>query len=118
MSVGIRRPRLAVFVLMRATAAVLAVLVLGHFAVTHLVTDVADTDSSFVLRRWSSALWLAWDWTMLATALAHAGCGLWLVIDEQARSATARRAWHVAVGLAVATLLAVGTVAIGVAATR
>ena len=117
MTVGMRRPRLAVFLLMRATAAALAVLVLGHFAVTHLVNDVADTGSSFVLRRWSSGLWLAWDWTMLATALAHAGCGLWLVIDEQARSAAARRRAHVAVAVTVAALLAVGTAAIGAAAT-
>ena len=69
---------------MRATAVLLAVLVLGHFAMTHLVTDVAATDSSFVLRRWSSALWIAWDLTMLATALLHASCGMWLVIAEQA----------------------------------
>ena len=83
-----RRGPVVMFALMRATAVMLAVLVLGHFAVTHLVTDVAATDSSFVLRRWSSALWIAWDLTMLATALLHASCGMWLVIAEQAPAAT------------------------------
>jgi succinate dehydrogenase / fumarate reductase membrane anchor subunit len=112
------QPRLATFLVMRATAVVLAVLVLGHFAVTHLVTDVAATDSSFVLRRWSSALWLSWDWTMLAATLAHAGCGLWLVIDELASTVRARRVLHGSVVVASAVLLAVGTTAIAIVATR
>jgi succinate dehydrogenase / fumarate reductase membrane anchor subunit len=113
-----RRPRLVTFVVMRATALLLTILVLGHFAVTHLVTDVAQTDSSFVLRRWSSALWLAWDWTMLATALVHAGAGLWLLVDEQTGAVSVRRRLRVAVGATVAVLLSLGTVALAVASTR
>lgn len=111
------QPRLAVFLVMRVTAVALAVLVLGHFAVTHLVNDVAETGSSFVLRRWSSALWLAWDWTMLAAALTHAGAGLWLLIDEQASAPRRRRALHAALALTVAALLAVGTAALTIAGT-
>ncbi len=118
MSAGLRRPRLAAFVVIRTTGVLLAVLVLGHFAVTHLVTDVAETDSSFVLRRWSSALWLAWDWTMLVAALAHAGAGLWLMIDEQAPATPLRRRLHVATATAVALLLVVGTTAITIAGAR
>jgi succinate dehydrogenase hydrophobic anchor subunit len=117
-SAGTRQPRLATFVLIRTTAVLLAVLVLGHFAVTHVVTDVADTGSSFVLRRWSSALWLVWDWTMLATALAHAGAGLWLIVDEQAPGAKARRLLHVGIASTAALLLTVGTAALAVAGTR
>jgi succinate dehydrogenase hydrophobic anchor subunit len=112
------QPRLAAFLVMRTTAVVLAVLVLGHFAVTHVVNDVAATGSSFVLRRWSSGLWLAWDWTMLAAALAHAGAGLWLLIDEQAPAARPRRLLHAALAGTVVLLLAVGTAALTVAATR
>jgi succinate dehydrogenase hydrophobic anchor subunit len=110
--------RLAAFLIIRATAVVLAVLVLGHFAVTHVVNDVAETGSSFVLRRWSSALWLAWDWTMLAAALAHAGTGLWLLIDEAAPAARLRRLLHVALAGTVVLLLAVGTAALTIGATR
>jgi succinate dehydrogenase / fumarate reductase membrane anchor subunit len=109
--------RLATFVVMRTTALLLAVLVLGHFALTHLVTDVAETDSSFVLRRWSSALWIAWDSTMLAAALTHAGAGLWLLVDEHARGALRRRL-HVSLAASVALLLAVGTAALVAAAGR
>jgi succinate dehydrogenase hydrophobic anchor subunit len=115
---GATQPRLAAFLLMRTTAALLAVLVLGHFAVTHLTTDVAETGSSFVLRRWSSGLWLAWDGTMLAAALAHAACGLWLVIDEQAPARRARRLLHAAVATVAGLLLVVGAAAIAVVATR
>jgi succinate dehydrogenase hydrophobic anchor subunit len=112
------RPRLAAFVVMRATALALAVLVLGHFAVTHLVHDVAETGSSFVGQRWSSALWLAWDWTMLAAALAHAGAGIWLLIDEQARAARVRRLLHAGLAATVGVLLAVGTAVIAIAGAR
>ena len=112
------QPRLAAFLLVRATALALAVLVLGHFAVTHLVNDVAETGSSFVLRRWSSALWLAWDWTMLVTALAHAGAGIWLLIDEQTSAARARRLLHGALAATVGVLLAVGTTTLAIAGTR
>jgi succinate dehydrogenase hydrophobic anchor subunit len=111
-------PRLAAFVVLRVTAVLLAVLVLGHFAVTHLVTDVADTGSSFVLRRWSSALWLAWDWTMLAAALTHAGAGLWLLIDEHSRAPRPRRRLHVALVVTVGVLLVAGTATLGIAAAR
>ena len=112
------QPRLAAFLVMRVTAVALAVLVLGHFAVTHLVNDVAETGSSFVLRRWSSALWLAWDWTMLAAALAHAGAGIWLLIDEQAGAARIRQRLQAALAATVAVLLVVGTAALAIAGAR
>ena len=108
--------RVSCLPLIRATALVLAVLVLGHFAMTHLVTDVEATGSSFVLRRWSSGLWIAWDWTMLATALVHASCGMWLVIAEQA-SAASRRRW-LSIAATATVLLAVGTTAIVVGASH
>jgi succinate dehydrogenase hydrophobic anchor subunit len=117
MSTVVHRPRLAMFIVMRTTAVFLAVLVLGHFALTHIVTDVSDTGSSFVLRRWSSALWLAWDWTMLAAALTHGGAGAWLLIEEQARGRVAR---HLKAGivLTVTVLLTLGTTALVVGAAR
>lgn len=118
MTIGTRNSRLAAFVVMRATAVLLAVLVLGHFAVTHVVNDVSSTGSSFVVRRWSSVLWLAWDSTMLATALAHAGCGVWLVVDELAPEPRRRRALHAALAVVVSVVFVVGATAITVAATN
>jgi succinate dehydrogenase / fumarate reductase membrane anchor subunit len=105
------------FIVMRATAVVLAVLVLGHFALTHLLTDVSDTGSSFVMRRWSSGLWLAWDWTMLATALTHGATGAWLIVEEQAHEPAARRL-QAAIAVTSTLLLTLGTAALVVGATR
>ena len=118
MTGGAINSRLLSFVVMRTTAVLLAVLVLGHFAVTHVVNDVAATGAGFALRRWSSALWLAWDATMLATALAHAGCGIWLVIDERASTPSRRKAAQLALVLTTTVVFAVGVTAIAVAATK
>jgi succinate dehydrogenase hydrophobic anchor subunit len=112
-----RRGPVLMFALIRATAVLLAVLVLGHFAVTHLVTDVSATNSSFVVRRWSSALWIAWDLTMLVAALVHASCGMWLVIAEQAPAASRRRR-QLSIAAISTVLLAIGTTAIVVGAAR
>ena len=56
-----RTPYLVDYVLLRVTGVLLSVLVLGHFVVTHFVTDVARDDSAFVSRRLSSVLWVVWD---------------------------------------------------------
>lgn len=79
-----RRPSLA-WITIRVTALGLAVLVLTHFAVTHLFTDVADTDSAFVAERWQSGLVATTDWVMLVAAVLHGGAGLWTVVDDYVR---------------------------------
>lgn len=108
-----RRPSLA-WITIRLTALALAILVLTHFAVTHLFTDVAKTDSAFVAERWQSGLVATTDWVMLVTAVLHAGAGLWTVVDEYVRLSRrpAIRAAMVIVGAAMviggtATLLVV-----------
>jgi len=85
------RSRAAAYLLVRVSGVMLAVLVLGHFLLTHIVNDVSDTGSAFIDRRWGSALWLAWDWTMLAAALAHGGAGVWVVIDDYTPDPRRRR---------------------------
>ncbi|MDH4281328.1 MAG: hypothetical protein OEV36_01625 [Myxococcales bacterium] len=110
--------RFVAFVLIRLTALILAVLVLGHFAVTHLLTDVAETNSNFVARRWSEALWLAWDAVMLVFALVHVGSGMWLMIDERVPSRGSRRRLYAATTAGIGALGSVGIAAIAVAAIR
>ena len=70
------RGHVLTWVLVRLTGLILTVLVLGHFALTHIIYDVAETDAAFIARRWSSALWLAWDWLMLAWAILHGAAGV------------------------------------------
>jgi succinate dehydrogenase / fumarate reductase membrane anchor subunit len=85
------RPSLA-WLTIRLTAILLAVLVLLHFAVTHVFTDVAETDSAFVAARWESGLVAATDWLMLVAAVVHGALGAWAVAVDHVRSPR-RRAW-------------------------
>jgi succinate dehydrogenase hydrophobic anchor subunit len=103
--------RLVDYVLLRATGVVLSVLVLGHFAVTHFVTDVAHDDSAFVARRLSSAVWVAWDSAMLAAALAHGAIGVRLALADYA-SGRRRRVLYRTVVAVAAILFALGAIAI------
>jgi succinate dehydrogenase hydrophobic anchor subunit len=104
--------RIAAFVLVRVTGLLLAVLVLGHFALTHIVNDVAETDAAFVARRWGSVLWVTWDWLMLAAAIVHGAAGVSVAIDDYATDETRRgRYRRILIGLS-AVALALGTITI------
>lgn len=81
---------------MRGTGVLLSVLVLGHLLFVHLLTDVSRTGASFVARRWSSALWLTWDGTMLTAALVHGAIGVSTVIRDYTRRPATRRLWMTA----------------------
>ncbi len=72
------------YLAIRVSGVLLAVLVLGHFVVTHITTDVVATNAGFIAQRWSSALWLVWDWLMLAAALLHGGVGVGIAVDDYA----------------------------------
>jgi succinate dehydrogenase / fumarate reductase membrane anchor subunit len=104
------------YVALRVTGLMLSVLVLGHFAVTHFVTDVAHDNAAFVARRLSSAVWIVWDGTMLAAALAHGAFGVRLAIADYATDARARRLWGRTVGLVVVVLFVLGLIVIARAA--
>jgi succinate dehydrogenase hydrophobic anchor subunit len=104
--------RLFSYVLLRVTGLVLAVLVLGHFAVTHFVTDVAQDDSAFVARRLSSILWITWDATMLAAAIAHGTAGVRLALADYSVDARKRRFLERCVVSFAAVLFVLGVIAI------
>jgi succinate dehydrogenase hydrophobic anchor subunit len=106
---------LLVYVVVRLTGLALAVLVLGHFALTHVITDVAETDSGFVARRWASVLWIAWDWAMLGAAVAHGAAGLWIVIGDYTPDGVGRRRRRRVLVIGSATLWALGSVLIAAA---
>lgn len=103
------------YLVVRLTGVLLAVLVLGHFALTHVINDVADTGSAFIDRRWGSVLWVAWDWTMLGAAFAHGGAGMWIAIDDYTPQPRARRRWRVALVTVCTVLWALGSALIAVA---
>jgi len=112
---GARRARVATYLTVRLTGLILAVLVLGHFALTHFITDVADADAAFIARRWGSALWLAWDGTMLTAALAHGAAGVWIAIEDYTADPVRRRRVLAVLVAGTALLLALGWITLAVA---
>ena len=104
--------RIGAWVMVRLTGLLLTVLVLGHFSLTHIFTDVADTGSSFIARRWATGLWVAWDWLLLVAAVAHGAAGIWIAIDDYTPERAARRQRHWALLALAAAITALGTAAI------
>lgn len=100
------------YVAVRVTGVLLSVLVLGHFAVTHFVTDVARDNASFVARRLSSALWIAWDSVMLAAALAHGAIGVRVAVRDYSSSPRRRRAATRVLAAGVVVVFVIGVAAI------
>ena len=71
---------------MRISGLLLIFLSLSHFAITHIVNDVVETDAHFVEQRWDNPLWRMFDWALLALALTHGLNGLRWIIDDYVRS--------------------------------
>ena len=94
---------------MRLSGLVLLFLALLHFAITHVVNDVVDTDAAFVGRRWDNVGWRLFDWTLLALALAHGLIGLRWIIDDYVRPPGTRRAVKGVLCGVTALLFALGT---------
>lgn len=67
---------------MRVSGLILLFLALSHFAITHIINDVVETDSEFVADRWANPLWRLFDWALLALALAHGVNGVRWSIDD------------------------------------
>lgn len=99
----------------RLTGVLLAVLVCGHFFVMHLASDVAATNASFIARRWSQALWVGWDWLMLAAALLHGALGTSIALRDYS-SGRFRAALRTILIGATAALFAFGSVVIAMGA--
>ena len=67
---------------MRISGLILLFLALTHFAITHIVNDVVETDAEFVAGRWDNPLWRLFDWSLLALALVHGVNGVRWSIDD------------------------------------
>jgi succinate dehydrogenase / fumarate reductase, membrane anchor subunit len=108
-----RRPRQSFetwsWFFMRISGLVLVFLALIHFAITHIVYDVVETDAAFVADRWDNPLWRLFDWTLLALALAHGLNGLRWSIDDYVAAPNLRAAVKAGVYTLSAVLFAYGT---------
>ena len=97
---------------MRLSGLALVFLALIHFAVTHIVNDVVDTDYDFVAHRWDNPLWRLFDWALLALALAHGLNGLRWIVDDYVRGPRARAAVKAGLYGVSGVLFLAGTVTI------
>ena len=75
---------------MRLSGLALVFLALLHFAITHVVNDVVDTDYRFVVDRWSSTFWKVFDWLLLVLALGHGQNGARWIAEDYVRRPGAR----------------------------
>ena len=97
---------------MRLSGLALVFLALIHFAVTHIINDVVDTDYDFVAHRWDNPLWRLFDWALLALALAHGLNGLRWIVDDYVQGPRARTAIKTALYGLSGLLFLAGTVTI------
>jgi len=96
---------------MRLSALALIFLTLGHFGIQHIVNDVHDLTTDFVLQRWSMVGWRIYDVLLLTLAMVHGLNGLRIVVDDY----VVKRQWNQAVRWAILIVGIVVTV-IGAAA--
>lgn len=97
---------------MRVSGLVLLFLALLHFAITHIVNDVTETDARFVAQRWDNPLWRLFDWALLALALLHGLNGVRWIIDDYVRAPVARMATKAALYTLAGALFGLGTLTI------
>ena len=97
---------------MRISGLVLLFLALIHFALTHILHDVATTNYGFVARRWHNLGWRIFDWSLLALALAHGLNGLRLIVDDYVRAPAKRAATKATLYTLTGLLFAYGTMVI------
>jgi succinate dehydrogenase / fumarate reductase membrane anchor subunit len=96
-----------IWLMVRISGLLLALLVLSHFAYTHIIYDVAQTDAHFVAENLRRPLFLVWDGLMLWLAMGHAMAGLWIVTGEYSPAHCGR--WRFLLVCAGALMLFLGT---------
>jgi len=97
---------------MRLSGLALVFLALVHFAITHVVNDVVETDYDFVAERWHNPAWRLFDWALLVLALAHGVNGLRWIVDDYVRTPGRNRAVKGALYTLTGALVVVGTLTI------
>ena len=104
-----RSPEAWSWIFMRLSGLALVFLALIHFAITHIVNDVVETDYDFVAERWHNPAWRLFDWLLLVLALGHGVNGLRWIVDDFVRSPGRRKAVKAVLYGLTGVLVIVGT---------
>jgi succinate dehydrogenase / fumarate reductase membrane anchor subunit len=103
------------FVVLRFTGIALAFLALGHFFLTHIANDVAETGSDFILARWNSLFWIIWDSALLICCAAHIVAGGLIIVYDYSEDKAKRSMRSNVVLSTVFVFLLIGLVILGYA---
>ena len=95
---------------MRVSGIVLIIMVLIHFAIMHVITDIRDINFAFVAKRFATPFWISYDLAMLILALFHGLNGLRTIIDDYVTSRPWRVMWLSALYVVGLVFLVVGAV--------
>ncbi len=97
---------------MRVSGLVLVFLSLFHFALTHIINDVIETDAVFVANRWDNPLWRLFDLSLLTLSMFHGLNGVRWSVDDYVRSKAAKAAVKAVLYTVSAALFVYGTITI------
>ncbi|MEP7763420.1 succinate dehydrogenase hydrophobic membrane anchor subunit [Sanguibacter sp. 25GB23B1] len=101
------------WVFMRASGAVLLVLVFGHLFVNLMVGDgVNAIDFAFVGGKWTSPFWQVWDLLMLWLAMIHGTNGVRTIINDYAERPMVRLWLKISLYVAFVVVTVLGTLVV------
>ncbi|MCL3862614.1 succinate dehydrogenase hydrophobic membrane anchor subunit [Actinotalea sp. K2] len=101
------------WVFMRASGALLLVLIFGHLFMNLWVGEgINAIDFAFVGGKWSSPLWQTWDLLMLWLAMIHGTNGVRTIINDYAERDATRIVLKSALYLAFVVTVVLGTLVI------
>ena len=102
-----------VWLFMRGSGVLLAVLVFGHLFVNLMVGDgIERIDFAFVAGKWANPFWQVWDLAMLWLAELHGMLGLRTIINDYATKPNTRFVLKTLLYFSAFVVLALGTLVI------
>lgn len=101
------------WVFMRASGALLLVLIFTHLFVNLLVGDgISAVDFGFVAGKWADPVWQVWDLLMLWLAMIHGTNGVRTIINDYATRTGTRLVLKTLLYLAFTVVVVLGTLVI------
>jgi len=96
----------------RISGLALVFLAVFHVIIMHVVNTVNEIDHAFIVDRWSSPFWQAYDFLLLVLALLHGVNGARVSIDDYVRSSGWRLAAYSTLAIITLIFLVIGMLAI------